>query len=140
MEEKLEGRRTSELRILSQGMWISPRIEMRVGEDAGHKTVKKRAESPEELAEERSTGGWGLMQPNAGEQNWAHNDRGRRAGLEANTRTRRPRVRREKIRGENSHQQGSCRGNWPQREPDSHQSKKKEGPSPSPHPEKMLRT
>lgn len=64
MEEKLEGRRTSELRILSQGMWISPRIEMRVGEDAGHKAVKKRAESPEELAEERSTGGWGLMQPN----------------------------------------------------------------------------
>ena len=64
VEEKLEGRRTSELRVLSQSMWISPRIVMRVGEDAGHKTVKKRAESPEELTEERSTGGQGLMQPN----------------------------------------------------------------------------
>ena len=75
----------------------------------------------------------------AREQNWARNDHGRRAGLEANTRTQRPRVRRGKNRGENSHQQGSCRGNWPQREPGFHQSKKKERPSLSPHPEKILR-
>lgn len=64
VEEKLERRRTSELRILPQGMGISPRTEMGVGEDAGPKTVRERAESPEKLAEGRSTGGWGLKQPN----------------------------------------------------------------------------
>lgn len=33
-------------------------------ERTGHKAVKEKSESPEELAEERGTGGWGLMQPN----------------------------------------------------------------------------
>ena len=46
-------------------MGISPRTAMGDGEDAGHKTVRERAESPEELAEGRSTGGRGLKQPNS---------------------------------------------------------------------------